>query len=64
MRPFGCKRYDGFPARLQDKRLPYGSIEGSPKLLSGAVIVYRGIAPENAVPAHGGIRADDQVINV
>ena len=47
---------------LKDVRLTYGYIFGSPELLNGISGLYKTIQPENVVPTHGAVGANNMVI--
>lgn len=49
-------------ASLKDKRMTYGHIYGSPKLLEGIASLYKDVLPSQAIPTHGAIGANHQVI--
>jgi aspartate/methionine/tyrosine aminotransferase len=51
-----------FLARLADKRMTYGYIEGSLELLNGIAGLYEDVQKHHVIPAHGAIGANHQVI--
>ena len=53
---------DTFLKSLKDTRLTYGHIFGSPQYLEGVAGLYEDLKPENVVPTHGAIGANNQVI--
>lgn len=48
--------------QLADTRMTYSHIFGSPQLLEGIAGLYRSAAPENVIPMHGAIGANNHVI--
>lgn len=48
--------------KLADTRIAYGHIFGSPELLTGISSLYKDIRPENIVPTHGAVGANNMVI--
>ena len=53
---------DRFFERLKDTRLTYSHIFGSPQYLAGVAGLYEKLKPENVVPTHGAVGANNQVI--
>ncbi len=51
-----------YMTRLADTRLTYGHIFGSPELLKGIAGLYENVGPEDIIPLHGAIGANNQVI--
>lgn len=56
------KDKDTFYRELMDTRLTYGHIFGSPELLAGISGLYKAVKPEEVVPTHGAIGANNMVI--
>lgn len=50
---------DRFFERLKDTRLTYSHIFGSPQYLEGVAGLYEALKPENVVPTHGAIGANN-----
>lgn len=48
---------------LADTRLTYGHIYGSPELLEGIASLYQNVKPEDIVPTHGAIGANNMIIS-
>jgi len=53
---------DGYMSRLADTRMTYSHIFGSPEFLAGVAGLYQDISPENVVPTHGAVGANNQII--
>ena len=53
---------DQYMRDLVDTRLSYSHIFGSPELLKGISSLYKDITPEQVIPTHGAIGANNQVI--
>lgn len=53
---------DEFLKGLKDVRMTYSHIYGSPEYLQGVAGLYEDLKPENVVPTHGAIGANNQVI--
>ena len=53
---------DTFLKGLKDTRLTYSHIFGSPEYLSGVAGLYEKLKPENVIPTHGAVGANNQVI--
>lgn len=53
---------DKFLMGLKDTRLTYSHIFGSPEYLAGVAGLYENLKPENVIPTHGAIGANNQVI--
>lgn len=53
---------DTFLKGLKNTRLTYSHIFGSPQYLEGVAGLYEALKPENVVPTHGAIGANNQVI--
>lgn len=51
-----------YMTRLADTRLSYSHIFGSPEFLKGVAGLYRDLKPEQVIPTHGAIGANNQVI--
>lgn len=51
-----------FLTTLEDKRMTYGHIHGSPDLLKGISGLYKDISLSQIIPTHGAIGANHQVI--
>lgn len=51
-----------YMADLADTRLTYSHIFGSPELLKGIGSLYENVRPEDIIPTHGAIGANNQVI--
>lgn len=49
-------------SKLEDARMTYGHIYGSPELLDGITSLYKDITPGQVIPTHGAIGANHQVI--
>ena len=49
-------------SKLEDARMTYGHIYGSPELLDGIASLYKDITPGQVIPTHGAIGANHQVI--
>ena len=47
---------------LADTRLSYSHIFGSPEFLQGVAVLYQDLKPEQVIPTHGAIGANNQVI--
>jgi len=48
--------------KLEDARMTYGHIYGSPELLNGIASLYKDISQSQVIPTHGAIGANHQVI--
>jgi len=53
---------DEYMKSLADMRMTYSNIYGSPELLSGIASMYKTIKPEQIIPTHGAIGANNSVI--
>lgn len=53
---------DEFMKSIVDTRMTYGHIYGSPELLDGISSLYRKISPEEVIPTHGAIGANNQIL--
>ncbi|MFQ9892030.1 MAG: aminotransferase [Emergencia sp.] len=53
---------DAYLTGLADTRLSYSHIFGSPDFLKGVAGLYKDIKPEQIIPTHGAIGANNQVI--
>jgi aspartate/methionine/tyrosine aminotransferase len=47
---------------LKDKRMTYSHIYGSPEFLKGVAGLYKSIKPEQVIPTHGAVGANNMVI--
>lgn len=54
---------DDFLLGLKDIRLTYGHIHGSPEFTQGVAGFYENILPEEVIPTHGAIGANNMVIH-
>lgn len=52
----------GYMTKLADTRLSYSHIFGSPEFLNGVASLYQDLKPEQVIPTHGAIGANNQVI--
>ena len=53
---------DEYMKKMADMRLTYSHIFGSPNLLRGIASLYENVKPENIVPTHGAVGANNQII--
>lgn len=53
---------DEYMKQLLDTRLTYSHIFGSPEFLRGVAELYRDLNPDQVIPTHGAIGANNQVI--
>jgi len=53
---------DEYMKKMADMRLTYSHIFGSPDLLRGIASLYENVKPENIVPTHGAVGANNQII--
>lgn len=53
---------DEYMKKLSDTRLTYSNIFGSPEFLGGVASLYENIKPENIIPTHGAVGANNMVI--
>lgn len=53
---------ESYMTALADTRLSYSHIYGSPELLQGVASLYQDLKPEQVIPTHGAIGANNQVI--
>lgn len=51
-----------YMVELADTRLSYSHIFGSPEFLQGVAGLYQDLKPEQVIPTHGAIGANNQVI--
>lgn len=54
---------DQFLLGLKDVRLTYGHIFGSPDFLKGVSGLYENVKPEQVIPTHGAVGANNMVIH-
>ncbi len=58
-----CKKEpEDYLMELSETRLAYSHIFGSPKLREGISSLYKKLAPENVVPTHGAVGANNMII--
>lgn len=58
-----CKKEQGeYLEELAETRLAYSHIFGSPKLREGISSLYMNLNPENVVPTHGAVGANNMII--
>jgi len=53
---------DAYLNDLKDLRLTYGHIYGSPDLLNGIASLYESVKPQDIIPTHGAVGANNMVI--
>ncbi len=56
------KDVESYMMALANTRMSYSHIEGSPELLQGIASLYEDVKPEEIVPLHGAVGANNQVI--
>lgn len=56
------KEPDSYLRALQDVRLTYSHIYGSPEYLEGIASLYQDAKPENVIPTHGAVGGNNMVI--